>query len=211
VLSIEQVRQYYSEVDAVHDFEHVLRVNQMAGRLGREEGADPEIVQAAALLHDSRGTMPGSESRVEHHLASAAFAAEVLAGEGWPEDRIAQVQHAIRTHRYRGGSEKPSTIEAQVVFDADKLDVLGAIGVARAIAYATLDGQPFYAEPSEQFLQTGRENPGEPHSAYHEYHFKLSKIKERLFTKTAVAIAQERTEYLAGYFARLGRELAGEC
>ncbi len=195
----------------MHDFEHVLRVLRMAEHLAQVEGADLEIVRAAALLHDVRGSMPGSEGRAGHHIASAEFAGEVLAGEGWPEERIARVQHAIRAHRYRGGREKPATTEARVIFDADKLDVLGAIGVARAMAYAALSGQPFYARPSEQFLQTGQEQPGEPHSAYHEYHFKLCKIQDRLFTETARAIARERTEYLAAYFERLGRELAGEC
>ena len=208
--TVEQARGWYAGADAVHDFEHVLRVYRMAERLARAEGADLEIVRAAALLHDAEGAAPGLGSvRATHHHASADFAARVLADEGWPEERIAAVQHCIRAHRFRDRSEPPATIEAKILFDADKLDVLGAIGVARAIAYAALDGQPFYFPPSEKFLHTGEEEPGEPHSSYHEHLFKLRKVCERMFTTTARAIAAERVRYLDEYFERLIDEWDG--
>jgi uncharacterized protein len=69
-------------------------------------------------------------------------------------ERIAAVQHCIRAHRFRDDREPPQTLEAKILFDADKLDVLGAIGAARTIAYAVLDGQPVYAEPSPRFRST---------------------------------------------------------
>jgi uncharacterized protein len=207
---IEQARSLYASADAVHDFDHVLRVYRMAERLALAEGADLEIVRAAALLHDAEGTMPGADSRTDHHLASAEAAAEVLRLEGWGPERIAAVQHCIRAHRYRDTSEPPRTIESKVLFDADKLDVLGAIGVARVIAYATLAGQPWYAGPSEQFKQTGKEEPGEPHSSYHEHLFKLRKVRDRMFTATARAIATERLRYLDEYFERLIDEWDGK-
>ena len=85
-----------------------------------------------------------------------------------------------------------------------------AIGVARAIAYATLAGEPVFARPSARFLQSGEKEPGEPHSAYHEYLFKLRKIKDRLFTSTARALAVERDAYIAAYFEQLQAEMNGE-
>lgn len=204
--TIEQAQQWYKTADAVHDFDHVMRVYRMAERLAEAEGADLEIVRAAALLHDAEGTKPGAESRTNHHHASAEIASEVLRTEGRDPEFIAAVQHCIRAHRYRDTSEPPQTIEAKVLFDADKLDVLGAIGVARVIAYATLAGQPWYAEPSAQFIQTGRELPGEPHSAYHEHLFKLCKVPERLFTASAIAIAAGRLRFLDEFFERLSEE-----
>ena len=206
--TIEQARAWYTDSDPVHDFEHVLRVYRMAERLAEAEGADLEIVRAAALLHDAEGTMPGNESRVNHHHASAEFAAQVLAQEGWDAERIAAVQHCIRAHRYRG-TETPLTLEARILFDADKLDVLGAIGVARVIGYATLAKTPWYVPPSQQFLDTGREVEGEAHSAYHEHLFKLRKVRDRMFTATARAIAEERLQYLDDYFERLIDEWNG--
>jgi uncharacterized protein len=210
VPDIESARSWYQNVDAVHDFDHVLRVYRMAERLAIAEGADLEIVHAAALLHDAEGTMPGADSRTNHHHASAEFAAEVLRAENWSLERIAAVQHCIRAHRYRDISEPPQTIEAKVLFDADKLDVLGAIGVARVIAYSTLAGQPWFVEPSEQFKQTGEEEPGEPHSSYHEHLFKLRKVCERMFTTTAREIAEVRLLYLDEYFERLIDEWEGK-
>ena len=182
-----------------------------AERLGRLEGADLEILRAAALLHDAAGAAPGPDSkRLDHQHASADFAARVLTEEGWPADRIAAVQHCIRAHRFRDKSEPPATIEAKILFDADKLDVLGAIGAARVIAYAALDGNPFYYPPSEKFLQTGQEEPGEPHSAYHEHLFKLRQVSERMFTASAKALAAERLAYLDLFFERLIAEWQGE-
>ncbi len=208
--TIEQARSWYAGADPVHDFDHVLRVYHMAERLAKAEGADLEIVRAAALLHDAEGSTSGNETRLSHHHQSAAFAGQVLSAEGWPEERIAAVQHCIRAHRFRSDGERPQTPEARVIFDADKLDVLGAIGVARTVVYAALSGQPFYAEPSAQFLKDGTKEPGEPHSSYHEYLFKLRKIKDVLFTATARSLAAERDAYLKGYFQQLAAELAGE-
>jgi uncharacterized protein len=211
--TIEQARAWYDQADPVHDFDHVLRVYRMAERLAQAEGADLEIVRAAALLHDALGSAPGGESqeRANHHHSSADFARQVLAGEGWPEERIAAVQHCILSHRFRDPSEPPNTPEAKVLFDADKLDVLGAIGATRTIAYAVLDGQPVYSEPSLRFRQTGEREPAEPHSSYHEYIFKLSKIKDRLYTPTARRLAEERDRYLAEFYQRLKAEMSGEC
>ena len=130
--------------------------------------------------------------------------------ERWPEERIAAVQHCIRAHRFRDRSEPPRTIEAKILFDADKLDVLGAIGVARTVAYAALAGEPLTGEPSEKFKATRQKEPGEPHTPYHEFLFKLSRVKDRLHLASTRAVAEARHQYLAEYFERLAREVRGE-
>jgi uncharacterized protein len=208
--TLDQARAWYAGADAVHDFDHIQRVLALAERIARVEGADVEIVRAAVLLHDANGAAPSDgERRAAHHEDSAEFAREVLAGEGWPADRIAAVQHCIRAHRYRG-SERPQTLEAQIMFDSDKLDVLGAIGAARTMAYAALAGEPLTGEPSAQFRTTLHKEPGEPHTPYHEFLFKLSRVKDRLHTATARAIAAERHQYLSDFFDRLHSEIKGE-
>jgi len=209
--TIEQARQWYLKADVVHDFDHVLRVYRTAEHLAEIEGADLDIVRAAALLHDAEGAAPGvGSTRLSHQHASAEFAARVLSKEGWTAERIATVQHCIRAHRFRDDSEPPATLEAKILFDADKLDVLGAVGAARVIAYAALDGNPFYFPPSDQFLNSGKEAPGEPHSAYHEHLFKLRKVGARMFTATAKTMAAERLAYLDAFFERLIEEWQGE-
>lgn len=210
MLTLEQAKTWYQNSDAVHDFSHIERVYAMAEHLAAAEGADLEIVRAAALLHDADGTTPGSEVRLEHHLRSAELAGRVLAEKGWSAERIQAVQHCIRAHRFRDDREPPATIEAKCIFDADKLDVLGAIGAIRVVVYAALAGTPFFTQPSDKFMTTGKEEPGELHSAYHEYLFKLRKIQSRLYTATAKALAADRSRYLDEFFIQLQAEIKGE-
>jgi len=207
--TIEQARQWYQNSDAVHDFDHVLRVYHMAETLAQQEGADLEIVLAAALLHDAESASGSDELRISHHEAAAIFAGKVLKEEGWQEDRIKAVQYCILTHRFRD-NRKPNTLEAKVLFDADKLDAIGAIGVARALAYAVLDGQPLFAEPSMTFHKALKTEEGEPYTAYHEYLFKLSRLKDRMQTQSGKAMAQARHDYMRGFFQQLKEEVKGQ-
>jgi uncharacterized protein len=209
MISVEEAKGYYLEADSIHDFDHVQRVYELCRHIGEIENANWKILGTAALLHDACGAAPGTKERMEHHLASALLAEKVLTEKGWPQDEIQAVMHCIRAHRYRG-TEKPQSLEAKVLFDADKLDVLGAIGVARVIGYAAIAGEPHFSQPSQQFIDTGEKEPGEPHSAYHEYLFKLRKVKDRLHTQTALKIAEERDTYLQDYFLRLQDEIQGK-
>ncbi len=208
--SIEEARSWYDDQDPVHGFDHVLRVMRMAEQIGSRLGADLDVLRAAALLHDAAGAHPAEpEMRLDHEQRSARFARQVLEGEGWPSDVIEAVQHCIRAHRYRG-DEQPTSLEARILFDADKLDVLGAFGIARTIGFALQAGQPVYVSPSEQFLRTGEGEPGEPHSAYHEYLFKLRNVRQRLFTDLARSIAEERIGLMDRFFGALAAEDAGD-
>ncbi len=210
-ITITEARTWYIENDAVHNFDHVLRVYRMAERIAKAEGADLEIIRAAALLHDSRGATPGTgTARMEHHQASAKFASAVLSEKAWGQEKISAVAHCILAHRFRNPAEKPKTLEAKIIFDSDKLDALGAIGVARVIGYAAIAGTPFYEKPSAQFLESGKEIEGENHSAYHEHLYKLRKLPERMNTPTARKIADERLRYLDSFFEKMIAEWEGK-
>jgi uncharacterized protein len=210
--TLESVRSYYPKNDPVHGFDHIQRVYRMAERLALLEGANLEIVRAAALLHDAEGskTSGGEAGRLSHQYESARLARQVLLGEGWEEARVQEVEHCIRAHRFRDQREAPLTLEAQVLFDADKLDVIGAFGIARTIAFSVVVGQPFFALPSEKFLSRGEKETGEPHSSYHEYLFKLIKITDLLFTSSARSLAAGRHQFMEEFFERMVAEYAGE-
>jgi uncharacterized protein len=208
--TMEQAREWYDPHDAVHGFDHALRVYNLVEKIGADLGADLEILRAAALLHDASGAAPGEGgTRSSHEHDSADFAGEVLLEEGWGEERIAAVQHCIRTHRYRS-REVPETLEARILFDADKLDVVGAFGVARTIGYAVQAQRPIFCEPTRHFLETGSTEPGEPHSAYHEYLFKLRHVKDRLHTSVAKRLAEARVGVLTQFFEQLAAEARGD-
>lgn len=207
--TVEQAQAWYPDYDPVHGFDHILRVLRMAERLAQAEGADLEIVRAAVLLHDASGAETGGAKRSEHQHHSAELAQQILEAEGWPPERIAAVQHCIRAHRFRG-NEPPQSLEAKILFDADKLDVIGAFGVARTLAYDVVMRWPFHAEVSDQFMQTGEKVNGETHSSYHEFLFKLGKIKDRLHTATARKIAESRQKFLNEFFEQLDGEAKGD-
>ena len=205
--TVEQAREWYPADDPVHGFDHVLRVMRSAEEIGEELGADLEVLRAAALLHDAAGADP-RENRAQHESASADFSREVLTNEGWSPDRIEAVVECVLSHRYRG-KQRPASLEAQILFDADKLDVVGAFGVARTIGYAIQASQPIFAEPSEKFLVSGETEPGEPHSAYHEYLFKLRNVKDRLHTDPGRRLADGREKVLVSFFKQLAVEATG--
>jgi uncharacterized protein len=206
MLTLEKARVWYPKYDAAHGFEHIERVYKLCEKIGPLEGVDMEILLAAALLHDASGSHPGDRNRNDHHLHSAKFAEAVLLEEHWETERIHAVQHCIRSHRFRK-DESPQSIEAKVLFDADKLDVIGAIGVTRVLAYAFEVKQPAFADLSKEFIESGKKEEGERHSAYHEYFFKLKNISKLLFTETAKKIAEHRQIYLNGFFEELADEM----
>jgi uncharacterized protein len=207
--TVEDAKKWYRDDDPVHGYNHILRVYKIAEQLAQLEGADLEIVLTAALLHDVEGPGVG-DSRLGHQNASAEYAGDILAVEGWSDEKISAVQHCIRSHRFREPSEKPKTIEAKVLFDADKLDAIGAVGAVRAIAFAVLAGQDLWAEPSDHFVKTGKKEPGEAHTPYHEHIYKLRKLKDRLTTESGRAIAEGRHKFLEEFFEELLAELKSE-
>lgn len=211
MITIEQARLFYLGNDAAHDFDHVLRVLHLAERIATQEGADLEIVRTAALLHDIGRAEQERTGRC-HALVGAQMARQILAN--YPADRVEAVAQAIAQHRYRA-KNPPSSLEAQVLYDADKLDAMGAIGVARAYAFAGAQGQRLWAEVDTAYAlrapEEGKEDhlSGE-HTPVHEYLFKLSRLKDFMLTQTGRLIAQERHAYMEAFFKRLALEIKGE-
>src|ERR1051326_680592 len=111
--------------DPAHDFEHVMRVYRNAKWLGSKEGADMEILLAAALMHDLVVYPKGSSKRSKSADDSADLAEEILRKHGFSEDKIEKISYCIRTHSYSKQIE-PSTLEGKILQDADRLDALGA-------------------------------------------------------------------------------------
>ena len=207
-VTVDMARELYGEADSVHDFDHILRVLRLAERIARAEGADLSVVRAAALLHDW-GRAEAQAQGLDHAAVAASRARDLLQGAApaWVE----AVTHAIAAHRFRTGPA-PATLEAQVLFDADKLDALGAIGIARAFAYGGAHQQRLWAPLAEIDLarwEAEGDNP-ECHTPVHEFVVKLSRLKERLYTRTGRAIAEERHRYMAEFYRRLDAEVGGE-
>jgi uncharacterized protein len=195
MITLELARTLYEGADSIHDFAHVLRVLTLAERLAAEEGADPDIVRTAALLHDIARTEDSEEvleaaRETDHAVLAGREARRILASED--PAFVEAVVHAIEAHRFRNDIE-PRTIEARVLFDADKLDAIGAVGVARAFAFGALLDQPLWGSVSESY-QPG--DASEPHTAHHEFHVKLKQIKDRLYTESGRRMAEGRHRFM---------------
>ena len=205
--------------DSAHDFDHVLRVTHLAVHIATAENADVEVVRLAALLHDvpapaqsglATGDAPqAANRRAGHHLAAAAYAGELLAGLGLDPSRIANMVHCIAAHRFRDQSITPTTLEARCLYDADKLDSIGAIGIARAFAFAGANGSRLWCEPGPGVPGDDAKPTGPHYTPVHEFVYKLSRITGTLHTPTAQAIAAERHRFMCTYFDRLDAEMLG--
>jgi len=217
-LSEEEARHLYQTEDAAHDFDHILRVAHMAVHLAEREGARAEIVRLAALLHDvpvSQDTAEGGENaRTSHHLAAAEFARTFLRERGLPADDCALIAEAIEAHRFRDRTRTPQTLEAKVLYDADKLDSIGAIGIARSFAFAGFHSTRLYVEESVRIAQ--RVADGEPvpeppnYTPVHEYVYKLRRVLDTLHTPTARTIGMERHAFMESFFSQLEGEMTGK-
>lgn len=186
-----------------HDFAHVLRVVANARRISKEEGADPEVTEPAALLHELFNYPKGHAESHRSGEVCAEHARDVLRAVAVPPARIDAIVYAIRVHPFSLGIE-PVTLEARVLQDADRLDAIGAIGIARCFATCADLRRPFY-HPDDPLC---RQRPPDD-KAWGVDHFfqKLLRIPDRLHTAAARVIAAERTRFLHTYLGQLEREI----
>lgn len=206
-LTDEEARRLYAVGDAAHDFDHVLRVTRLAIHIAQAEGADVAVVRLAALLHDV--PTPNAD-RDDHHRAAAEFARRWLSTRGLGTEAVAAVVHAIEAHRFRDQSVRPATLEAQCLYDADKLDSIGAIGVARAFAYAGAHGNRLWTEAWSATPSADAKPTGADYTPVHEYVYKLRHLLATLHTETARRLGVDRHAFMQAFFDRLDAEMGRE-
>jgi len=185
----EYVRHFF-ERDGTHGFSHVERVFNLCLHIGKEEGADLEVLALASLLHDVARPLESSGKVEDHAVEGARIARHFLRSLGYPEEKVEAVAHAIEAHRFSRGPE-PETLEAKILSDADKLDAIGAIGVARVFMYSGEHGRSI-----EDSLRHFEE--------------KILKLKGLMYTKTARGIADGRHRFTVEFIERIMREIEGE-
>lgn len=210
MISLEEARTFYKGAESGHDFDHILRVLAIAEKLAVEEGADIDIVKTAVLLHDiARPEEDQSHDEATDHAEMAArHAHDLLLTRGATRQFADEVAMAISTHRFRSET-RPATLEAKILFDADKLDAIGAIGIARSYAIAGAHNQRLYSQPDPNGSATRKQLHAEDHTPVAEFIVKLSKLKDLMHTRTAKRLAAERHEFMSQYFDRLRDEVEG--
>jgi len=207
----ELIRQkaisYFSSAKASHGWDHTKRVHRICMHIGDKEGADPGIIGIAAYLHDiARPEQDKNKGDFCHAEKGADMARKILEDYRFKKEDIKNIVHCIETHRYRN-DKIPETIEAKVLFDADKIDSIGAVGIGRAFMFAAEIGAKLHDKDVdvENTAQYTKDD-----TAYREYLAKLQYIKDRMMTSEGKRIAEERHRFMAEFFNRLNHEVEGK-
>lgn len=189
--------------DLAHDLNHIFRVVKVAKTLCNSEGAKLEVVLPAAYLHDCFSFPKNHPNRAQSSQIAANKALEFLGKISYPAEYFKEIGHAIATHSF-SADIKPETLEAQIVQDADRLDALGAIGIARCIQVGTSLGISLYH--AEDPFSCDRELNDRLHTVDHFYS-KLFRLKDTMNTVSAKAEAEARTVFMKEYLKQLGSEV----
>ena len=210
ILSIRKIKsiaeQHFIGSRGSHDWEHTLRVCKLCERIGSVVETDMTVLMSAAYLHDiGRYKQDKENGAVCHAQQGAEMALRILAGFPYSQKQKDNIIHSIRSHRYRG-DEIPETSEARVLFDADKLDAIGAVGVARAFLFAGEVGAKLH-NPDVNIEDTQPYSKND--TGYREYMVKLRKIKDRMLTSEGRRIALSRHLFMEQFFNRFMAEYEG--
>jgi len=202
----EDAKKFFLNAKGSHNWDHTKRVYNLCIHIGKKENADLEILKLAAILHDiGREEETRSKGNICHAEKSAIFAKEILEKYGFNKEEIDKIRHCIETHRFRG-DKIPMSKEAKILFDADKLDSIGAVGIGRTFLFAgevgaRLHNKDVDIEKTEPYT---KEDTG-----YREFMIKLRKIKDRMLTQEGKRIAEDRHQFMVDFFDRLNKEVGG--
>ena len=189
--------------DAAHDLHHTRRVVRNAVQLTAEEEADPQVTLPAAWLHDCVAVAKDSPHRAKGSLLAAEAATTFLAEMRYPEAKLPEVFHAIEAHSFSAGIP-PRTVEARVVQDADRLDSLGAIGIARCLLVGGHLGRPLLAMNDPFCVER---QPDDGRYTIDHFYAKLLKLPATMQTAAGRAEAERRADYMRDYLDRLRDEI----
>lgn len=201
---IEALRERFSSDSSGHDIDHTLRVARTAMAIQSTEGGDPDIIEIAALLHDA-------DDRKLFGSEDCPFAVLLMEDLGFDDDVIDRVTAVIRQVSFKGAdSVSPDSLEGRVVQDADRLDAIGAIGIARAFAYGGSRGRRMH-DPSEP-PQTGmnaEEYFASKGTTVNHFHEKLLLLKDMMNTDTGRRMAESRHAFMLEFLERFEDEWEG--
>lgn len=190
--------------DVAHDLNHVLRVVHTAKILCLQEKAILDVVVPAAYLHDCFSFGKGHPHRKQSSQCAADKAIKFLTEIGYPADYFPAIHHAISAHSF-SANIKPKTKEAEVLQDADRLDALGAIGIARCLQVGSALGRPFYSI-NDSFCKS--REPDEAQYTLDHFYTKLLSLSSCMNTASAKKEAEKRTEFMQLYLSQLKSEVA---
>lgn len=191
--------------DSAHDKEHIYRVLYMALDIAKYENeVDMDILIISCLLHDIGREEQFKNPNLCHAEIGSEKAYNYLIEHGFCEEKANHVKACILTHRFRS-ENPPKSIEAKILFDADKLDATGTLGIARTLCYKAQVSEPLYSVNESRYVLDG-ENDDHP-SFFKEYKFKLEKVYDKFYTKRGMQIAKERQSAAIEFYTSMLKEV----
>lgn len=223
ITKIEKVKKFAekhlaNDNDSAHNMKHVMRVYNLAVKLAENEKVDLGVIKIAVLLHDIGGAKERKDpsGKTDHAVESARLAKPFLGKLGLSKNKIEHILNCIVSHRYRS-EQKPKTLEAKIVFDADKLETVGAIGIARAFVWVGKNNAHIYKKANiEEYAKenlcgkiNGRIQDKTKHSPQINWETKDKHVVDYLYTQKAKQIAGERISFSKKFFSKLEKEIQG--
>ncbi|MGB6777213.1 MAG: HD domain-containing protein [Planococcus citreus] len=199
-----KVKSIYEQFDASHDWQHIERVLENARHIAQAEGGDLALIELAVLLHDV--------SDPKYKKAGEDPEQEILLQLELSDKERSDIRSIIKTVSFKGGTnEEPKTLEGRIVRDADRLDAIGAIGIARAFAYGGAKGRKLYDrdEQARTAMTESEYRNGDTSTVTHFYE-KLLLLKERMVTDSGKQMAEERHRFMLSFLEQLQNETDGK-
>ena len=193
------VRKKLAKNDPAHDFQHVMRVYSNAEKICKKEKGNKKLVLSAVLLHD----LVKSSNRKNSAFQSAKESEKILKENSFTNDEIGIICDAIREHSF-SRDKTPSTIEGKILQDADRLDAIGAIGLARVFSFSGSNHRPFY-DPDDPFSKNRTLN--DEKWAFDHFFKKLLLLEGKMNTKTGKILAVQRTKILKNFLKEIKNEI----
>lgn len=197
------------ERDTAHDKEHIYRVLYTALDIAQtQKQVDYDVLICACLLHDIGRKEQLADPNLCHAQVGAVKAYEFLKTNNFPENFCTHVRDCIQTHRFRKGNA-PESIEAKILFDADKIDVSGAVGIARTLAFKGQHGEPLYSRTQDNHISDGTGDTRA--SFFQEYKYKLENIYDKFYTERGAELAEMRRAAAAAFYNNMLAEVNASC
>ena len=200
-------QKYFTSANGCHAWDHTERVIATALHIGKIEGANLKILEISAILHDIKKIEEmEKKGTICHATEGAKEAMKILAKYDLKKEELDGIYHCIESHRKRNSID-PTTLEAKILFDADKLDGIGALGIGRMFMFASEVG----AKLHDKNVDVDNTKPySEDDTAYREFLAKMQFVKDKMLTQEGKKMAQERHDFMVKFFDRINKEVDGE-
>ncbi len=203
----KEALKYFAGANGCHMWDHTERVIQNCLHIGKKEDANLFVLEISAILHDiKKPEEMNNKGSICHAMEGAKEAMKLLDKYNLKKEDLESICHCIESHRKRNSIE-PSTLEAKILFDSDKLDGIGALGIGRMFMFASEVGAKLHDRDVDV---SKTKEYSEDDTAYGEFLSKMQFVKDKMLTSEGKRMAIQRHKFMVAFFERINKEVVGE-